>query len=86
MLEGNTRELKVRAQTLKPALRLGKAGLTPEFLASFEDAIAHAELIKVKFEDFKDERKDLSARIAESTGSRLIQQIGHTAVFYRQKT
>ncbi len=84
--EPNLRELKSRAQMLKPAIRLGKAGLTPEFLAAFDEALKRAALVKLKFEDFKDERKTLSKQLAEQSDSRLVQQVGHTAVFYRAKS
>ena len=76
-------ELKSRAQLLKPCIRLGKAGLTPEFLAAFEECLRRNQLIKLKFDEFKEERKVLSRQLAEQTGSRLVQQVGHTAVFYR---
>jgi len=81
----NLRDLKVRAQSLKPAIRLGKAGLTPEFLAVFDDTLQRAGLVKLRFEAFKDERKTMSKELAEKTGSTLVQQTGHTAVFYRAK-
>jgi len=77
------RELKSRAQLLDPAVRLGKEGVTPGFLTALGDALDRAGLVKVRFEAFKDERKTLSRRLAEETGSRLIQQVGHTAVYYR---
>ena len=83
--EPTLRELKSRSQMLKPGIRLGKAGLTPEFLASLDEALRGSGLVKLKFEDFKDERKELAREIAEKTGSRLVQQVGHTAVFYRPK-
>lgn len=78
-------ELKSRAQLLKPTIRLGKAGLTPEFLAAFDEALTRTPLLKLRFEEFKDERKALSKELAEKSGSRLVQQVGHTAVFYRAK-
>jgi len=81
----NLRDLKVRAQSLKPTVRLGKAGLTPEFLAVLDDALQRSGLVKVRFEAFKDERKALSKELAEKTSSTLVQQTGHTAVFYRGK-
>ncbi len=80
----NLRDLKVRAQSLKPVIRLGKAGLTPEFLAAFDAELARAQLVKVRFEDFKDERKTLSRQLAEQSHSQLVQQVGHTAVFFRK--
>lgn len=81
----NLRDLKVRAQSLKPAIRLGKAGLTPEFLAAFDDMLQRGQLVKLRFEALKDERKTVSKQLAEQTNSLLVQQTGHTAVFYRAK-
>jgi RNA-binding protein len=83
MSEPSLSELKSRAQLIKPSIRLGKAGLTPEFLAEFAATQRRTPLLKLKFEHFKDERKAMTKRIAEQTGSRVIQQVGHTAVFYR---
>ncbi len=81
--ESNLRDLKIRAQKLKPAIKLGKAGITPEFLAVFDDALTRTHLVKLRFEGFKEERKALSKELAEKSGSQLVQQVGHTAVFYR---
>jgi RNA-binding protein len=80
------RELKSRAQLLKPGIHLGKAGITPEFITAFEDVLQRNQLVKLRFDSFKEERKELSRQLAERTGSRLVQQVGHTAVFYRAKS
>ncbi|MEI6492896.1 MAG: YhbY family RNA-binding protein [Verrucomicrobiota bacterium] len=77
------RELKSRAQKLKPAIHLGKAGPTPEFLAAFGEVLDRNHLVKLRFEAMKDERKSLSKELAEITDSLLVQQVGHTAVFFR---
>jgi RNA-binding protein len=86
MSEPNLRELKVRAQALKPSIRLGKAGLTPEFLAAFDEALTRAKLLKVRFEGFKEERKAVARELAEKSSSLLVQQVGYTAVFYRESS
>lgn len=83
MSEPTLRELKVRAQALKPSLKLGKAGLTPEFLTAFEEAITRAKLLKIRFEGFKEERKSVARELAEKSASQLVQQVGYTAVYYR---
>lgn len=80
----NLRDLKVRAQQLKPSIKLGKAGLSPEFLTEFNGTLDRAHLVKLRFEGFKEERKALSKELAEKSGSLLVLQVGHTAVFYRQ--
>lgn len=84
--EPNLRDLKIRAQQLKPTIRLGKAGLTPEFLAAFDEALGRSHFLKLRFEGFKEERKALSRELAEKSGSLLVQQVGHTAVYYRKPT
>jgi len=78
------RELKSRAQLLKPTIHLGKAGVTPEFLAAFGEVLNRQHLVKLRFEGLKDERKTLSKELAVMTGSVLVQQVGHTAVYYRE--
>ena len=78
------RELKSRAQLLKPTLKQGKSGASPEFLSELENLLNRHQLVKIRFEGFKDERKTLSKELAATTGATLIQQVGHTAVFHRQ--
>jgi RNA-binding protein len=65
-------------------LHLGKAGLSEEFLASTEAALNQHELVKIRFANFKEEKKQLAPELAEKTGSRLIQRVGNVAVIYRQ--
>lgn len=86
MPEPSLRQLKSRAQQLKPSIHLGKAGPTPEFLAAFGEVLEGNQLVKLRFEAMKDERKTLSKRLAELTGSLLVQQVGHTAVYFRNRT
>jgi RNA-binding protein len=76
-------ELKSRAQLLKPAIKLGKAGASPELLAELGKLLDLHGLVKLRFEGFKEERKTLSKELAEKTRATLVQQVGHTAVYYR---
>ena len=79
------RELKVRAQRLEPVLRLGRGGMSEAFLKSLDEALAAHELVKIRFSDFKDEKKMLAPQIAEKTGSDLVMRVGNVAVFFRKK-
>jgi len=79
------RDLKARAQKLEPIVKLGHAGLSDAFLASMEAALTTHGLVKMKFTDFKEEKKTLAPQIAERTGSALIMQVGNVAVFYRAR-
>ena len=79
------RDLKARAQRLEPVVKIGHAGMTPEFLASLDRALTDHELVKIRFTDFKEEKKTLAPMIAEKTGSALVTRVGNVAVFYRPR-
>jgi len=79
------RALKARAQLLKPILKVGKEGLSPAFLKSVDEALAHRELVKVKFGEFKDEKKQLTPLLVEKTSAHLIMRVGNVAVLFRPK-
>ena len=88
-LEGFQRKyLRGLAHTMKPVIFIGQKGLTPQVVNSAKDAIESHELIKVKFNDFKEkeQKEEISARIEEETGAENVGMIGHTVIFYRQKT
>ena len=79
------RDLKAAAQPLRPLLWIGKSGVTSEFLAALNQALETHELVKVKFEAFKDQKKLLAPELAEKTGSRLVLRVGNVAVYYRPR-
>jgi RNA-binding protein len=79
------RGLKARAQLLKPMLKVGKDGLSAAFLKALDDALAHHELVKVKFDEFKEQKKELGPKLAESSSANLITQVGHVVVLFRRK-
>lgn len=79
------RALKARAQRLKATLKLGKEGISPQFLAALDDALKHHELVKVKFDDFKEQKKELTPQLAEKSGSHLVTRVGNVVVLYRPK-
>ena len=79
------RPLKARAQRLKATLKVGKEGLSPQFLAALGEALQHHELVKVKFDQFKEQKKELAPQLAEKSGSYLVTRVGNVAVLYRPK-
>jgi RNA-binding protein len=80
------RQLKSKAQLLKPTLWIGKQGVTDAFIASLDQALNVHQLVKVKFASFKDQKKELSPLLAEKTSSHVILRVGNTVVLYRPKT
>lgn len=79
------RELKARAQRLKPMLKVGRDGLSPAFFKAVGDALAHHELVKVKFDEFKEQRNELGAKLADELAARVVMQVGHVVVLFRRK-
>lgn len=87
-LEGFQRKfLRGLAHTMKPVVFIGQKGLTPQVAISAKDAIESHELIKVKFNDFKEKEQklEISSQIEKETGAENVGMIGHTVTFYRQK-
>lgn len=79
------RDLRSRAQLLEPSVRIGNAGLTEAVTLCLNEALAQHELVKLKFTEFKDEKKELSTQLAEETKSVLLQIVGNVAIFYRPR-
>jgi RNA-binding protein len=78
------RKLKARAQNMKPSIQIGKDGLTEGQLERINHELAHHELIKVKFNDYKAQKTELSREIAARTGATQVDLIGNTLVLYKQ--
>jgi RNA-binding protein len=81
----DVRKFKAAAQRLKPILKVGKNGLSPQFIQSVEAVFETHELIKIKFDEFKDQRKTLAPELAAKTKSHLITLLGNVVVLYRRR-
>ena len=85
-LSGTQRKyLRGLAHSLRPVIMVGKNGITTELIKAADEALSTHELIKVKFVDFKEDKKQLSQDIAEHTSSEAAGLIGNVAIFYRQQ-
>lgn len=72
-------------QTLEPALKLGKSGLTPAFFEELQKLLRSDELIKIRFLGAdREERVALCAQIADEGRCVCVGAVGGTALFYRQ--
>jgi RNA-binding protein len=79
------RELKAKAQRMKATLKIGKEGLSPQFLAALDELLSHHALVKVKFDEFKEQKKELTPQLAEESRSHLITRVGNVVVLCRPK-
>ena len=76
--------LRSRAQSLSPVVMVGHDGITEGVIAALDQALTDHELVKVRFQDFKDMTRDLAEELAQKTESTKIAVTGFTAVFYRE--
>jgi len=79
--------LRGLAHSQKPLILIGQKGVSPSLFKAIDEALDMHELIKIKFNDFKEkeQKKDVSVMIEKETGSEMVGMIGHTAIFYRQQ-
>lgn len=76
--------LEKQAHNLNPVVIIGQHGVTENLLKMVEDSLKAHELIKVKFNEYKDDKREYSEDIANRTDSNLVRVIGNVAIFYRQ--
>ena len=79
------RQLKAQAQRLKATLKIGKGGLSPQFLEALDVLLSQHQLVKVKFDEFKEQKKELTPQLAERSRSHFITRVGNVVVLYRPK-
>lgn len=72
-----------KAHDLKPVVMVGKNGLTDALSEAVDEALSAHELIKVKFQDYREARHSIALRLAEFTDSTLVTIIGNIAIFFR---
>ncbi len=78
------RYLRSLGHNLKPVVVIGRNGLSPAVMAKVDQELNAHELIKIRFSDFKEERKQLVEQIAEATQSATAGVLGNTAILYRE--
>ncbi|GIX47376.1 MAG: hypothetical protein KatS3mg131_1587 [Candidatus Tectimicrobiota bacterium] len=78
------RFLRAQAHHLRPLVHVGKHGLTPAVLAAIEEALAHHELIKVRFLTDRAQQRALAEAIARASRSEIVGRVGRIVIFYRQ--
>jgi len=77
--------LRSLANTLRPLLQIGKSGINPNLVKQLDDALEARELVKATvLQSTPDSVEEISRRLAEMTGSELVQVIGNKFVVYRE--
>lgn len=78
--------LKGLASKLQPVFHVGKNGVTPEVIASVDEALEARELVKgTVLNSCGEDISFICEAISERTRSETVQAIGKKIVFYRKK-
>ncbi len=79
------RYLRAQAHGMRPLFRVGKEGLSANWLAQIEDAIEKRELFKVNIlQNALVEDEEVIAFIEDNTNIQVVQKIGHVLVLFKQ--
>ena len=85
-LQGFERKyLRGLAHSLKPIVYVGKNGVTDTVVDAANDALEAHELIKVKFVDLKDYKRELTDDLTARANCQCAGLIGNVAILYRQQ-
>ena len=76
--------LRKRAHHLNPVVMVGRQGADERILRALDEALLAHELVKVRFQDFHNEIRSITERLADSVGSDVVSIVGHIAILYRQ--
>jgi len=86
LTERQRKYLRGLGHALNPVLLIGQHGVTAAVIAEAQRALQDHELIKVKFRGADREQRDAGlTELAKTTGSTLVQRIGHTALYYKRR-
>ena len=78
------RHLRGLAHPSKPVVMIGKEGLTEAVVAKTDAELLAHELIKIRFQAAKDEKKEILRELARQTLAELVGVVGHVGILFRQ--
>ena len=85
MLKGYQKAyLKSLAHHKDPVVIIGKLGASEALLTEISFLLEKQELLKIKFNEFKDQKTEILEQITKGTRSDLVQLIGNIAILYKQ--
>ncbi len=86
MINLNSKQRKLlekHANKIESVVIVGAGGVSEGVTGKISDELEIHELIKVKFNEFKDEKRGLTEEIVNSTEATLVRLIGNVAILYR---
>lgn len=76
--------LEKAAHDLQPVVIVGGAGVTDGIFKMVETSLKAHELIKIKFNEYKDEKVELTQDICQNCDATLVRIIGNVAILYKE--
>ena len=80
------RYLRGKAHHLKPVIIIGKIEFNQSVINTVDNALKSHELIKIKFNHYKDIKKEIINKINNKIQSHPIGFIGNIAIIFRQNS
>ncbi len=79
-------EFRAQANSLEPLFQIGKGGMSEALIEQTSDALRKRELIKLKvlLESAPESPREFADKLAEATGSEVIQVVGGSIVLYKE--
>ncbi len=75
--------LRRKGHSLKPVIMIGAKGLSQAVRDAADRELENHEMIKVKFVDFKEGRREIAVDLAQQLEAQLVQTLGNTVLLYR---
>ena len=79
------RALRAMGHHMEPVVIVGQSGVTEGVIGAVTQALSDHELIKVKINEGPETRQEAAARMAEGSGSELVQLLGRTALLFKKR-
>ncbi len=78
--------LRAQANSLEPLFQIGKGGMSDALVEQTADALRKRELIKLKvlLESAPETPREFAEKLAEATGSDVVQVVGGSIVLYKE--
>lgn len=86
MTSSQRKTLTSAASNLSPLVIVGQNGLTDGIVQKTAKVIDDHELIKVKFNEFKEEKKELTQELCAKIGAECVRVIGNVAILYKESS
>lgn len=87
MMELTSKQRKIlekAAHDLQPVVIVGGAGVTEGVISMVANSLKAHELLKIKFNEYKDEKVELTQDICSKCNATLVRIIGNVAILYKE--